>query len=48
VVDSPVPDLRRRLSSALGRDVGKWELQGDILLELLEALERCQTTERER
>lgn len=39
MVDSPVPDLRKRLSVALGRDIGKYELQGDILVELLETLE---------
>ena len=38
-----VPDLRRRLELALGRNVDKTELQSDILIELLEILERLAT-----
>lgn len=48
MADSPVPDLRRRLSKVLGRDVGKYELQGEILLELLEKLESVTAERNER
>jgi len=36
-----VPNLRLRLSTVLGRDVQGYESQSDILVELLEALERA-------
>jgi hypothetical protein len=35
-----IPGLRRRLSVVLGRTVQTDELQSDILIELLETLER--------
>jgi len=46
MVDSPVPDLRRRLTEALGRHVSGNELQADLLVELLEKLEELQRSER--
>lgn len=40
-----VPDVRRRLSAVLGREVAGHERQADILLELLELLEDRIATE---
>jgi hypothetical protein len=42
----PVPDLRKRLAAALGREVHHGEMQADILLELLELLEQLATERR--
>jgi hypothetical protein len=48
----PVPNLRARLSAVLGRHVGAKEAQAEILVQLLETLERQaenrRTDERER
>ena len=40
-----VPDLRKRLTAVLGREVHGGEKQGDLLVELLELLERIKTEE---
>lgn len=45
MVDSPVPDLRRRLTEVLGRHVSGNELQADLLVELLEKLEAIKKEE---
>lgn len=42
-----IPDLRKRLSAVLGREVHRGEMQADILLELLEQLEQIATERRE-
>lgn len=44
----PVPDLRARLTAVLGREVHGGEQQADILLELLERLERLATERRDQ
>lgn len=42
---APVPNLRARLSAVLGRAVGPKEMQAEILVELLETLERTESKE---
>lgn len=45
MADSPVRDLRRRLTDVLGRHVSGNELQADLLVELLEKLEEIKREE---